>query len=112
MFKDFHYHLELVLGLAGCYFLLICVWKPYHISANSHNHFLKLNHGTVVIFLSICYAFLHFNALPDSFYIASMYIVMVLFTVVMVGGFVRIFIERAFRKILSQNSNLLKPLNE
>ncbi len=76
---------------------------------NAHNHFLKLNHGTVVIFLGICEVFLLFESLPDTFYIASMYIIMALLAAVMVGGFARIFIEKAFRKRLEHSADLLKP---
>jgi hypothetical protein len=69
---------------------------------------LKLNHGTVVIFLGICEVFLLFESLPNTFYVASMYLIMALLAAVMVGGFSRIFIERAFRKRLEQSADLLK----
>lgn len=107
MFRQFSYRIEMTLGLCSAYFILIFIWKPYHSSANAHNHFLKLNHGCVVFFLIICEIFSKIEKLSNEFYIISMYGIMVMLISVIFGGFVRIFIERSFRKSLEQNSSLL-----
>jgi hypothetical protein len=92
--------LELVLGLSGFYFLLVWFWKPYHPAINAHNHFLKMNHGLVVAFLSIFYVFANFKDLSAEFYTGSIYSILVLVFCVILGGFIRIWIEKRFRKFL------------
>jgi len=55
----------LVLGITTLYFIFITYWKPYYAAINKHNYFLKLNHGTVVIFLVICEIFAKVDKLPS-----------------------------------------------
>lgn len=88
---SFTYYLELIAGFSVAYFLLITIWKPYHELINAHNHFLKLNHGTVVLFIGICVMFDNVTIQSQTAYIAIMYVIMGLITIIMIGGYVRIF---------------------
>lgn len=72
--------------------MFISIWKPYHSSINIHNNFLKLYYGTFVLFIIICFLFTKVQKLPSSLYIACMYIVMVLLSGILLGGFVRIYL--------------------
>jgi hypothetical protein len=87
---DFAHPLEFTMGLAAIYFLFIWIWKPYHESIGSHNHFLKFYYGTYVAFLVICYLFGKLQKLEGSLYTAFMYVIMVLVGGVISAGFVRI----------------------
>lgn len=92
MFEEFKYKLEFMIGLTGSYFVLIIFWRPYHKAVNLHNLFLILNHGTVVVFFVICYVYTHFQHLTNDFYANTMYGIMSLIGLVMLGGYVRIWI--------------------
>ena len=107
MIRSFSYCLEMTLGCAVFYFLAIAIWKPYHSSINIHNHFLKVYYGTFVLFMAICYVFAKIPQLSMDIYVALIYVVTGLIAVIMVSGFVRIFIEKNFRKSLEGNSSLL-----
>mgnify|MGYP006959903415 CR=1 FL=1 len=106
--KSFPYSLELTLGLSTTYFILIWVWKPYHKSIDIHNKFLRLYYGTFVLFLVICYLFSKVNNLSKDFYIIMMYVVMVLISLILIIGFVRILIERIYRSKLENNNSILE----
>ena len=108
LIENFSYSLQLTLGLSTGYFILIWVWKPYHKSINLHNHFLKLYYGTFVLFLIICYLFSRANKLSKNLYIIMIYVIMVLLGLILVIGFVRIFIERVFRGKLLNNNSILE----
>lgn len=92
LIDGFDLSLEIVLGLTVGYFILVCVWRPYHESINIHNHFLKLNHGVVAVYLAICELFNRLDKMSVQLYITLMYGIIVLLGVIVVGGFVRIFI--------------------
>lgn len=100
LIESFAFSLELTMGLSIGYFLIIFIWQPYHTSINSHNHFLKLYYGTFVIFLVICYLFSKVSRLSNGIYIGLMYIIMVLIVLILISGFVRILIEKIYRKKL------------
>jgi hypothetical protein len=112
MIPSFGYCLEMTLGCGVMYFLVIAIWKPYHSSINIHNHFLKVYYGTFVLFMAICYVFARIPHLPMDVYVALIYVVTGLISGIMVSGFVRIFIEKNFRKSLDGNSSLLEWINE
>ena len=112
MVRSFTYCLEMTLGCAVLYFLAIKIWKPYHSSINTHNHFLKVYYGTFVLFMAICYVFAKIPQLSMDVYVALIYVVTALIAVIMASGFVRIFIEKNFRKSLEANSSLLQWANE
>ncbi len=99
MMPNFKNSLEMIMGIATVYFLVICIWKPYHESINVHNHFLKFYYGTFLIFLVICYLFANVT-LSGSLYTAFMYIIIVLIGAIIFAGFVRIVFEMRFRKAL------------
>ena len=84
--------LELVMGVAVFYFLVICIWGPYHESVKAHNHFLKLYYGTFVAFLVICYLFVKLPKLTGSLYVAFMYVIMGLIVSIIIAGLARIII--------------------
>jgi len=100
LIESFAYSLELTMGFSIGYFLVIFIWQPYHKSINLHNHFLKLYYGTFVIFLVICYLFSKVSRLSNGIYIGLMYIIMVLIVLILISGFVRILIEKIYRKKL------------
>ncbi len=89
------------------YFVMIILWKPYHGVMNVHNHFLKLYYGTFVVFLVFCYMFSKVGSLSSSTYIIIMYLITSLICCVMVGGFVRVYLEYKFRKALDLDNTLL-----
>jgi hypothetical protein len=112
MIPSFGYCLEMTLGCGTVYFLVIFIWKPYHSSINIHNHFLKVYHGSFVLFMIICYVFARIPRLSIGVYVALIYIVTGLISVIMVSGFIRIFIEKNYRKSLDGNGSLLQWINE
>jgi hypothetical protein len=107
MVPSFNYCLEMTLGCSVLYFLAIAIWKPYHSSINIHNHFLKVYYGAFVLFMVVCYVFAKIPQLSMEVYVALIYVITVLIAVIMVSGFVRIFIEKNFRKSLESNTSLL-----
>jgi uncharacterized metal-binding protein len=92
--------LELVIGVALAYFLVIWIWNPYHEVVRMHNHFLKFYYGTYVIVLVICYLFVKLPKVDGSVYMAFMYVIMTLIGLIIAAGFTRILIELRFRKSL------------
>ncbi len=55
----------------------------------------------------VCYVFAKIPQLSMEVYVALIYVITVLIAVIMVSGFVRIFIEKNFRKSLESNTSLL-----
>lgn len=96
------------MGLSIGYFLLICIWQPYSQSINAHNHFLKVYYGTFVLFLVICYMFAKVDSLPNNLYISLMYVIMFLVALIMTIGFVRIVMEKLYRKRLDNDNTILQ----
>lgn len=60
----------------------------------------------------ICYVFARIPKLSNGVYVALIYIVTGLISVIMVSGFIRIFIEKNYRKSLDGNGSLLQWVNE
>jgi NhaP-type Na+/H+ and K+/H+ antiporter len=112
LFGSFKYRLELLLSVSVIYLIVILVWKPYHPIVSKHNYFLYLNHGSVAVFLAICLVFAYDPNIPETICIYLMYFVMVLLSLVIMGGFVRIFIEKSFRKNLERDPTLLEVDNK
>lgn len=92
--------LELVMAVAVVYFLVICIWNPYHEVVRAHNQFLKFYYGTYVVVLIICYLFVKLPKTSGSVYTAFMYIIMAFIGCIITAGFIRILIELRFRKAL------------
>jgi hypothetical protein len=109
---EFAYPLEFTMGIAIFYFIFIWIWKPYHDSIGSHNHFLKLYYGTYVLFLVICYLFGKLPKSQGSIYTAFMYVIMILIGGIIAAGFLRIVLEFIFRKALSNDSQIMQWNNE
>lgn len=112
LLSSFSYRLELFLSITVIYLIVILVWKPYHSIVNKHNYFLYLNHGSVVIFLVICLVFAYYPNIPQTTCVYLMYFFMVLLSLIIMGGFVRIFIEKSFRKNLERDRTLLEIENK
>ena len=98
--KGFEFSLDFTLGLSTIYFIFIICWKPYYPTINIHNNFLKLNHGTVVLLLVICELFSKINNMNIGVILFFMYFVMALLSAIIIGGFVRIYLEYKFRKMV------------
>jgi hypothetical protein len=90
--ESFTYTLEVTLGLSVAYFLVICIWKPYHISVNIHNHLLKLYYLTFVLFLVIEYLMTKSIKLPLNLHVVLMYIIMGLLGCIFAVGMIRIWL--------------------
>jgi hypothetical protein len=99
---EFKWSLEISFGIIFGYFLVIVFYRPYHESINIHNHFLKIYYGTVVAFTGFCYMFTQSRGIGESLYIAIIYVIMVMIGVILVIGFVRIYIEKNYRKKLEE----------
>lgn len=60
------------------------------------------------MFSGFCYLFTELRGIVESLYIAIIYIIMVMIGVILVIGFVRIYIEKNYRKMLEEDSGLLQ----
>lgn len=81
------------------YFVGIWKFSPYSETISMHNHFLKLNHGTVVLFYFFFIIPKWVNPINEKIYVVGMYITIILLTLVVFGGYIRIYVEYKYRVI-------------
>jgi len=64
----------LTFALSLGYFIGIWVWNPYNKAIQLHNNFLRLNHGTVLLFEIYFLIINRVGKIPDKVYVTFMWI--------------------------------------
>lgn len=95
--------LEITIIMTLGYFVCICYWPPYFKIVNIHNTFLKINHSIAVAVLVIYEVFNRAwtNSVSPMAYVILAYVILGFLSIVLIGGFVRIYFEHIYRKKLS-----------
>lgn len=88
------------------YCALIWFWSPYFKVVNIHNTFLKINHIIAAIILIFYEVFNRsVSSISPLSYVFLAYCILGLLSIVLIGGFVRIYFEHLYRKKLSFRAN-------
>ncbi len=104
----FDFPLEITIGIAFGYFFLICFWSPYFKAIKIHNAFLKINQAVTLAVLGIYFVFNRIDSIDPTTYAILVYIVLGLLTIVVLGGFFRIYLEHLYRKQLGFKISQIK----
>jgi hypothetical protein len=101
------YGIKLMLGLSGCYFLLVFFCEPYYKAVNFHNRAIKYNHFIAFLFTLKC-EFMKVFAFSAMTKVIFVFINLGLLILMCMIEVVRFRVEYKFRKDLVDKPDLLR----
>jgi hypothetical protein len=100
--ESFTLALEIAILATMGYCALVWFWPPYFKIVNIHNTFLRINHTIVPIVLIFYEVFNRsVSSISPLAYVVLAYCILGLLSIVLIGGYIRIYFEHLYRKKLS-----------